>query len=187
MTLLIAIQDNECWIDKYANWYTFGGFILAIVGIVLTVYFYKKQQTSAKKKKEADAESQREVVELQTKALALEEEKMKNEVKPVLYIEGVLTNQIDRVVKVTFGNNNPKAHLHFVSLRSLTEGWQMVTKNILDMQSTSVMTVSLTYTAGKNCENFDIEFDVEDLYHNKYILQIHSTYKNQLITLLPVE
>ena len=53
MTLLIAIQDNECWIDKYANWYTFGGFILAIVGIVLTVYFYKKQQTSAKKKKEA--------------------------------------------------------------------------------------------------------------------------------------
>ena len=63
----------------------------------------------------------------------------------------------------------------------------MVTKNILDMQSTSVMTVSLTYTAGKNCGNFDIEFDVEDLYHNKYILQIHSTNKNQLITLLPVE
>ena len=183
MMLLTAIQDNVCWIDKYANWYTFGGFVLAIVSIALAVYFYKKQQASAKKKEEADAESQREVVELQTKALALEEEKMRNEVKPVLYIEGVLTNQIDRVVKVSFGNNNPKGHLHFLSLRSLTQGWQMVTKNIPDMQSISVITVVLTYNEGRNSENFDIEYDVEDLYHNQYILTIHSTYNNQFISL----
>ena len=41
MMLLTAIQDNVCWIDKYANWYTFGGFVLAIVSIALAVYFYK--------------------------------------------------------------------------------------------------------------------------------------------------
>lgn len=187
MTLILAIQNSESWIDKYANWYTFGGFVLAIVSIALAVYLYKKQQADAKRKEKADAESQREAVALQTKVLALEEEKMKNEVKPVLYIDGVLTNQIDRVVKVTFGNSNPKAHLHFVGLRSLTEGWQMVTRNISDMQSTSVETVTLTYNAGRNCENFDIEFDVEDLYHNQYILKIHSTYNSQLISLLPVE
>ena len=29
----------------------------------------------------------------------------------------------------------------------------------------------------------DIEFNVEDLYHNQYILKIHSTYNNQLISL----
>ena len=187
MTLLTAIQNSECWIDKYANWYTFGGFVLAIVSIVLAVYLHKKQQTSAQKKEEADAESQRKAVELQNKALALEEEKMKNDVKPNLYIEGVLTNQIDRVVKVTFGNNNPKGYLRFLCLRSLTDGWQMVTKDIPDMQSISVLTIVLTYNARKNSENFDIEYDVEDLYHNKYILKIHSTYHSQLISLLPIE
>ena len=96
-------------------------------------------------------------MELQTKALALEEEKMKNEVKPILYIEGAQTNQQDRLVKVTFGNSNPKAYLHFISLRSLTEGWQIVTKDIPDIQSTSVITISLAYIAGKNSEIFVIE------------------------------
>lgn len=187
MTLLTAIQDNECWIDKYANWYTFGGFVLAIVSIVLAVYLYKKQQTSAKKKEEADAESLREAVELQNKALALEEEKMKNDVMPNLYIEGVLTNQLDRVVKITLGNNNPKGYLRFSRLRSLTDGWQIVSRDIPDMQSISVLTIMLTYDARKNSEIFDIEYDVEDLYHNKYILNIHSTYHSQLISLLPVE
>jgi len=183
MTLLTAIQNSESWIDNNANWITFWSLVVGIIALILAIYFYKKQQASAQKKEGADAESQREVVELQTKALALEEKKMRNEVKPVLYIEGVLTNQIDRVVKVSFGNNNPKGHLHFLSLRSLTQGWQMVTKNIPDMQSTSVITVVLTYNNGRNSENFDIEFNVEDLYHNQYILTIHSTYNNKLISL----
>ena len=152
-----AIQNNECWIDKYANWHTFLSLVVGIVALILCIYFYKKQQASARKKEEADAESQREVVELQTKALALEEEKMKNEVKPILYIEGAQTNQQDRLVKVTFGNSNPKAYLHFISLRSLTEGWQIVTKDIPDIQSTSVITISLAYIAGKNSEIFVIE------------------------------
>lgn len=187
MTLLTAIQNNECWIDKYANWHTFLSLVVGIVALILCIYFYKKQQVSAKKKEEADAVSQRKAVELQNKALALEEEKMKNDVKPNLYIEGVLTNQIDRMVKVTFGNSNPKGYLHFISMRSLTDGWQMVTRDIPDMQSISVMTIVLTYDARKNSESFDIEYDVEDLYHNKYILKIHSTYHSQLISLLPID
>lgn len=183
MIPLEAIPENECWIDKYANWNTFFGLVVGVVALIITIYSVRHALKKEKQKEEADASVHREVIELQNKALALEEEKMKNEVKPILYIEGVLTNQLERVVKVTFGNSNPKGYLHFVKLVSITDGWQLATRQLPDLQSTSDITLSLTYNAGKNCENFDLEFETEDLYHNKYTLEINCTYKNMLISL----
>ena len=54
VTLLTAIQDNECWIDKYANLITFFGLLIGVFGIILTIYFYKKPQNITKLKKETN-------------------------------------------------------------------------------------------------------------------------------------
>lgn len=55
MILLTIFEYIQGWIDKYANWNTFFGLLIGIIGIILAVYFYKKQQNSTKLKKETDA------------------------------------------------------------------------------------------------------------------------------------
>ena len=175
IVFLTVIQKIECWVDKYANWNTFFGFVIGVIALILTIYFYKKQKEFAKQKEEVDASLQRETLELQNKALALEKEKLKNEVKPLLYIDGIYTNKQERIVNLTYGNSNPKGYLHIMNLKSITDGWQLITKHISDLSYNSIEEISLKYDSDKNCEIFDLSFDAEDLYHNKYTLQIHST------------
>lgn len=45
--LLQVANANHSWIDKYANLNTFIGLVVGIVGLILTIYFYKKQKKSA--------------------------------------------------------------------------------------------------------------------------------------------
>jgi hypothetical protein len=52
--LLEVANTNQSWIDKYANLNTFIGLIVGIFGLVLSVYFYKKQKRSTNKKQNID-------------------------------------------------------------------------------------------------------------------------------------
>lgn len=53
--IFLTIFDNiKSWIDQYANWYTFLGLIVGIIGLVLTIYFSKKQAKNAKLKPDED-------------------------------------------------------------------------------------------------------------------------------------
>lgn len=49
-TLLQAANANQSWIDKYANLNTFIGLVVGVVGLILAIYFYKKQMNGANKK-----------------------------------------------------------------------------------------------------------------------------------------
>lgn len=52
--LLQTANANQSWIDKYANLNTFIGLVVGVVGLILAVYFYKKQNNGANKKSDND-------------------------------------------------------------------------------------------------------------------------------------
>lgn len=53
--MFLTIVDNtQSWIDKYSNWYTFLGLVVGIIGIILAIYFFKKQTKSVKLKQEEE-------------------------------------------------------------------------------------------------------------------------------------
>lgn len=55
MMLLTVINIVQCWIDKYANWYTFLGLVVGIIGVILTIYLYKRKTKNDKLKQEENA------------------------------------------------------------------------------------------------------------------------------------
>lgn len=59
--LFLTLFDNiQSLIDKYANWYSFLGFLVGILGIVLTIYFAKRQTKNDKLKQEEDTNDESE-------------------------------------------------------------------------------------------------------------------------------
>ncbi len=54
MKFLTVLEISQSWIDKYANWYTFLGLLVGIIGVILTIYFSKRQSKNAKLKQEEE-------------------------------------------------------------------------------------------------------------------------------------
>lgn len=170
--LLQTTNTNWTWIDEYANTFTFWGLVVSILGIVLAIFFFFFPRKPSKQSNIADANMQQDILKKQNQALALEEQKMREEVKPLLYVGSNVQNRSDHWIKLTIGNNNRKGIARIIGLNRISEGWSLKKLPVNDITFTDSQIVVLEYSVGMNPDEFEIDLEIEDLYHNKYKARI---------------
>lgn len=170
--LLEAANASESWIDKNANTLTFWGVIIGILGIIATTIVYFLQKKASEKQVEEKSDEQKTIVEKQIQVLALEEQKMREEVKPQLAIEMNVQDRNAHWIKLTIGNNNRKGIARVIGLNRISEGWILKNLPVNDITFTDSQVIILEYSVGKNPDEFEIVLEIEDLYQNKYKARI---------------
>ena len=170
--LLEAANVSESWIDKNANTLTFWGVIIGILGIIATIIVYFLQKNASEKQVEEKSDEQKATVEKQIQVLAMEEQKMREEVKPQLAIEMNIQDRTARLVQLKISNSNRKGMARIIALNKISDGWILKKMPVKDITFTAPQILYLEYSVGKNPDEFEIVLEIEDLYQNKYKARI---------------
>lgn len=170
--LLEATNASETWIDKNANNLTFWGVIIGILGIIVAIIIYYLQNKASEKQVEEKSDEQKAMVEKQIQVFALEEQKMREEVKPQLAIEMNIQDRTARLVQLNISNSNRKGMARIIALNKISEGWILKKMPVKDITFTDPQILYLEYSVDKNPDEFEIVLEIEDLYHNKYKARI---------------
>ncbi len=170
--LLEAANASESWIDKNANTLTFWGVIIGILGIIATIIVYFLQKNASEKQVEEKSDEQKATVKKQIQVLAMEEQKMREEVKPQLAIEMNIQDRTARLVQLKISNSNRKGMARIIALNKISEGWILKKMPVKDITFIAPQILYLEYSVGKNPDEFEIVLEIEDLYQNKYKARI---------------
>lgn len=182
--LLEATIDSQTWIDKNANTLTLWGLIVGIIGIIVAIFIYYLQKNAFEKQVEDKSNEQKTIVENQVQVLALEEEKMREEVKPSLYVQEIIQDRNAQWVKVIVGNTNRKSIARIISMKRISDGWILKKKPSNDITFSDSQDFILEYSVGKNPDIFELWVDIEDLYKNRYRAWIRSSFSTIKLELL---